>query len=419
MAGELNIWLRFCVTAFGLSALLMTTPTAAVAGPASEPPSAQLARADTRFALDLYARLKTRPGNLFFSPYSISTCLALSCSGASGETRKQMAEVLHLPPGQQTLNAAVGQVQQALDQAQEPGVELRIANAFWTQEGHPFLPAFLELARTQYHANLNQVDFKTSSASAIQAINRWIRERTEGKIPNMLGPGSLNDATRLVIANAIYFKGAWASTFPKSETKPQPFFVSSGRQVQVLMMHHLDTIPYTEDNQFQAVELPYAGDQLAMLILLPKQGQSLEGLESELTPAFLANCLRAMNARKVNLFLPRFKLDVALELAPQLAKMGMPDAFSRKADFSGIDGAADLFVSAVSHKARVEVGEEGTEVAAATTAHFSVLAVPAHRPPPPPVFRADHPFLFFIRDRSAGVVLFVGRLAAPQESSTG
>jgi serine protease inhibitor len=416
MAGEFNGWFRFCAATFAAGALLMTTPTAAKAGPASEAPSAQLARADTQFALDLYADLKARPGNLFFSPYSILTCLALCYSGASGNTHKQMAEVLHLPPNQQTLNAAVGPLQQALDRAQvQDGVRLRIANALWAQDGHPFLPAFLALARTQYQANLNQADFKTSPASAIHAINRWISERTEGKIPAMLGPGSLNEATRLVIANAIYFKAAWMRPFPKTETKSQPFFVSGGRQAQVQMMHHMDTIPYTENRQFQAVELPYTGDALAMLILLPKRGQSLEELESDLTPAFLANCLKAMNTRKVNLFLPRFKLDMALELAPELAKMGMPDAFSRKADFSGIDGARNLFVSAVSHKARVEVGEEGTEAAAATTAHFSMLAVPAHRPPPPPVFRADHPFLFFIREKSAGVLLFVGRLAALHE----
>ncbi len=419
MTGEFNAWLRFCGTAFALGALLMTT-LSATAGRASEPPSDQLARADTQFALDIYAHLKTRPGNLFFSPYSISTCLVLSYSGAAGDTRKQMAEVLHLPPNQQTVNAAVEQLQQALDQAQaQHGVELRIANALWAQEGHPFLPAFLELARTQYQASVKQADFKTSSASAIEAINRWISERTEGKIPSMLGPGSLNDATRLVLANAIYFKGAWAIPFPKGETKAQPFFLSSGRPVQVSMMHHLDTVPYTENDQFQAVELPYAGDKLAMLILLPQKGQSLEGLESRLTPEFLANCLKALNAKKVNLFLPRFKLDRALELAPELARMGMPDAFSRRADFSGVDGATDLFISAVSHKARVEVGEEGTEAAAATTVHFSTLAVPAHRPPPPPVFRADHPFLFLIRDKSARVLLFMGRLAAPQESAAG
>ena len=373
-----------------------------------------LVEGNTAFALDLYGQLKAAPGNLFFSPYSISTALAMTYAGARGDTETQMGKVLHFTGDQRSLHAAFGQLQRQLGEAgKAKGIELNVANALWAQKGHTFLPAFLGTAKGEYQANLSQADFKTAAEAARGEINQWVAQKTKDKIKDILPPGSVDAATRLVLANAIYFKGAWFKPFEKAGTSTQPFHLTLTRQADVPLMHHLDNVRYMENADFQAVELPYSSRGLSMVILLPRPLDGCAQLETRLTPELLADALQQMKQQKVEIYLPRFKLESSFNLNRTLVNMGMPDAFGSKADFSGMDATRTLFISCVFHKAWGEVNEEGTEAAAATVVGVAAMAMPMHPPPPPPVFRADHPFLFFIRDTGSGSLLFVGRLADP------
>ena len=374
-----------------------------------------LVEGNTAFALDLYGRLKTGSGNLFFSPYSISTCLAMTYAGARTGTEKQMGQTLHFEKNQPGLHSAFGELQRQLSEAsKQKGIELSIANALWTQRDSPLLPAFLQIAKGEYQANVSQADFKNEAEDARDKINLWVAQKTKEKIQDILPPGSLTELTRLVLANAIYFKGVWATQFEKSETANQPFHLSTARTVDAPLMHHLDEVGYMEDRDFQAVELPYKGAELSMVILLPRQIDACGTLEDRLTPAFLSRSISGVKKRrKVEIFLPRFKLESSFELNGTLAKLGMLDAFGTKADFSGMDATKLLYISSVFHKAWGEVNEEGTEAAAATAVVVHPTSLEIKQPPPPPIFRADHPFIFLIRDTRSGSVLFLGRLADP------
>jgi serine protease inhibitor len=388
-------------------------------GPAANAQTAQtnsLAEGNTAFALDLYARLSGAPGNLFFSPYSISTCLAMTYAGARGETEIQMGRVLRFSQGGARVHSAFSELQQQLSDAEKPnGIQLEIANALWTQKGEPFLPAFLTIAKDDYQADIKQADFTTDADAVRREINGWVAQKTKEKIQDILPPDSVDAFTRLVVANAIYLKGAWATSFEKAATSTQPFHLSTNTQANAFLMRQVDNVSYISNDDFQAVELPYIGDDLSMMILLPRQIDALGQLEKQLSPAFLDRLLTQMIKQPVRIELPRFKLEARVKLNETLVKMGMPDAFiPGKADFSGINGMRrDLYISDVFHKAWVEVTEEGTEAAAATVVAMEKGARIAN-PLPPPVFRADHPFIFLIRDRVSGILLFVGRVADPR-----
>ena len=387
---------------------------------------------NTAFALNLYSQLATNSGNLFFSPYSISTCLAMLYAGASGNTEQQMSQVLGFGRDQEQFASLFGRLQAQLASDQQTNaIELDIANALWTQEGFPFLTTFLATARNQYQANINQADFVNSADAARQTINDWVAQETHGRIHDILPPGSVDSHTRLVLANAIYFLGVWTTAFAQTNTSTQPFFLSTNDEVEVPLMHqpsptdsgltvnYMQNYPYgfrnpAPTNGFQAIELPYASNQVSMLILLPSQIDGLAQLEQQLSPAFLSNVLAQMVQQPVEVFLPRFTMQSSFELTTTLAAMGMPDASTPGlADFSGIDGKKDLYLSHLFHKAWGEVNEAGTEAAAATVGVVGTTAFPEDGPP---VFRADHPFLFLIRDTQTGSVLFLGRLTNPSAS---
>ena len=371
-----------------------------------------LVAGNTAFALDLYSRLKSAEGNLFFSPYSISTCLAMTYDGARGNTAAQMARTLHFDADQARLAASFGELQGQLGQIERGGrVELNVANGLWAQQEHPFLPAFLDAATNTYQAKLAQADFRTAAEPARTAINQWVSEQTRGKITNLLQPGVVDQATRLVLVNAIYFKGRWAHQFNKSHTAEAPFTVTPERKVQAPLMNQTANFKYAEAEGLQVLEMPYGGDDLSMVVVLPRTADGLPGLEGRLNAQTLASWLAPAHDQKVNVFLPKFKLTAQFSLAQTLAGLGMSDAFSPNADFSGMDGARDLYLSAVVHKAFVDVNEEGTEAAAATGTVARSMAL--MRPLPVPVFRADHPFLFLIRDNHAGSILFLGRVVDP------
>ena len=370
---------------------------------------------NSAFALDLYGQLAAAPGNLFFSPYSISTCLAMLYAGARGNTGKQMAQVLGFGLNQQQTASSFGQLQREVEATRtQNGLELDLANALWTQEGYPFLAAFLHVARDQYQASVNQANFITEAPAVTDEINRWVARETKDHILDILPAGSLDAMTRLVLANAMYFKGAWTASFEETNTVTNTFYVSSTGQAEAPLMHQPEVgVNYMETSDFQAVELPYGSNQLAsMVILLPRQVDGCAQLEAQLSPAFVSSTLASMAKQNVEIFLPRFTLASSFELSGTLAGMGMPAAFTPGvADFSGIDWTTSLFISRVFHKAWAEVNEAGTEAAAATVVVLKGVVVLL-----PVLFRADHPFLFFIRDTQSGSLLFLGRLADPSQA---
>ena len=381
--------------------------------------SAQPTRPETRvggntaFAVELYAQLQPNPGNLFFSPYSISIALAMTYAGARGETKEEMRHVLHFDADPSLLHESFDRLQHRLDEAGKlGGIQLNIVNALWAQKGYPFLADFLETAKSHYHANLNQADFRTEAETSRKAINDWATQETHDRIQDLLPPGSIKDQTRLVLANAIYFKAAWAKPYEKSQTSTQPFHLSTTEQVQVPLMHQTEDVNYAENADFQVVEVPYRGDKLSMVILLPRQVDACSQLEKRLTPSLLASWLAELKHQRVEIFFPRFKLESGLNLKTPLSRLGMPTAFKdATADFSGMDGTRRLHISDVFHKAWGEVNEEGTEAAAATG--VVMVQHSLRLPAPIPTFRADHPFVFLIRHTSSGSVLFLGRLANP------
>jgi len=365
---------------------------------------------NTAFALDLYGNLKEKEGNLFFSPYSISTALAMTYAGARGNTEKQMSEVLHFKLDQKQLHPAFSHLEAQLNAAQEKeGIELSVANTLWAQKDYVFLREFLDLTRKNYGAVLNFLDFKRAYEEAREKINTWVEEKTRNKIKDLIKPGILNALTRLVLTNAIYFKGDWESQFKKSKTKEAPFWLTPSKSINAPMMTQKQKFRYMESDKLQMLELPYLGNHLSMIVLLPKKIDGLAQLESTLSVKNLTTWMGLLRQREILVFLPKFKMSSQFSLDKTLASMGMPDAFDPSADFSGMDGTKLLYISAVIHKAFVNVNEEGTEAAAATAVAMRLLSAPS----PPPVFRADHPFIFLIRHNSSESILFLGRLVDP------
>jgi serpin B len=375
---------------------------------------ASVVQANNQFAWELYGQLdKEKAGeNLFFSPTSISLALSMTAAGAKGQTETEMAQVLHLTgilPAAHAANHALLERWNANDK--DRGYQLSVANRLWGQKGYPILEDYLSLTRREYGAEMGVVDFARQTEAARQEINAWVENRTAEKIKNLIPAGAIDAATTLVLTNAIYFKGDWMSPFKKEATREEDFTVSAQRKVKLPMMQQKRFFPYMEDVSLQAVELPYKGGRLTILVLLPKKTDGLPELEKSLSTAKIEQVRSKIQSRETILSLPKFKLDASFSLGNSLKSLGMKSAFSPGADFSGIDGKKDLFISAVIHKAFVEVNETGTEAAAATAGIMTRAAMPT--PTPPAVFRADHPFIFLICDRQAGSILFLGRMTNP------
>ena len=366
-----------------------------------------LAAGNTAFAVDLYHQLRGAEGNLFFSPYSISTALAMTYAGARGDTEAQMAQALHFALSQEELHPAFAALEGHLAQIQAKGdIALHVANALWPQVGYAFLAAFLDLCQRCYGVTITPVDYATDPEAARQQINAWVEEKTRDKIKELLKPPHVPPLTTLILVNAIYFKGNWASQFDPEDTEDGPFDRLVGDAVGAPMMRQKARFGYRETDDLQVLELPYVGGDLSMLVLLPRERDGLPALEAALTVENLALWTQRLHATEVQVLLPRFKLSGEFDLGETLKAMGMVDAFDA-ADFSGMTGQRDLFISAVVHKAFVDVNEEGTEAAAATAVvmgrGFSFT----------PVFEADHPFLFLLRENSTGSILFLGRVMDP------
>ncbi|MGA2069395.1 MAG: serpin family protein [Thermoguttaceae bacterium] len=379
---------------------------------ADTPPT--VTQANNQFAVDLYGQLsKAQPGgNLFFSPASISVALAMTAAGAGGQTEAEMAQVLHLNG---ILPQAHLEYRKALERwnstDKDRGYELRVANRLWGQKSFPFLASYLTLTRQEYGAELGLVDYVGQTEAARQEINAWVEKQTAEKIKDLIQKSDVDHLTRLVLTNAIYFKGDWAGQFKKDQTHDEDFTVSSARKVKVPMMHQTRRYRFVRTGALQVLELPYKGDELSMLVLLPAARDGLNDLEQSLSASRIADLQAGLWSQKVEVHLPKFRLETSFSMKTTLDGLGMRLPFTAAADFSGMDGRQDLHLSAVVHKAFVEVNEKGTEAAAATG---GVLTFKAARPEPLVVFRADHPFVFMICDNRDGSILFLGRVTDPR-----
>ncbi len=375
---------------------------------------AALSTGNTRFAVALYGQLAGKDGNLFFSPYSISTALAMTSGGARGATREQMLEALRIELDPEAVHPAFRGLARKIEQARGEGLVLDIANSLWPQQDYAFRDAFMALMKQYYDTSSFPVDYAREPEQARMAINTWVEEKTQQRIKDLIAPGAIDELTTLVLVNAIYFKGDWTHPFIKEQTREAPFHLAPGEVVQVPMMTHTREAPYAETERLQLLELPYAGGEMSMLIILPKERHALPAIERELVenPGRLTEWTSLPAMERVEIYLPRFRIEWGSEsLVRPLIALGMRDAFRPgTADFSGMDGTRELFISDVLHKAFVEVGEEGTEAAAATGVIMTREAAVVR---PTPVFRADHPFLFVIHENSTGSVLFMGRLSNP------
>ena len=377
------------------------------------------------FALAIYEQLRSRPGNLFLSPFSIRSALCMIEAGARKETAAEMRTALRISSSGDN-RADLVNIVQRLKLANDGKYEMTVANSLWPQDGAPLQPEFVDLIVRDYDGHINLVDYQKNADAACLEINRWVEDKTRQKIRDLIPPGSLGPLTRLVLVNAVYFKGTWVLKFRKSNTNEQPFFLEGGGKVRVpLMYQQHDRIRYFQGFDFQAVELIYESGDLSMLVILPDRNDGLSKLEKTLSARLLRDCVQQMNSREVKLFLPRFKTTWdGVDISMNISALGMPLAFKPfQADFSGINGIEppderSLNIGAVFHKAFVDVYEEGTEAAAATgVVAMCGAALYPPEPPPVPIFRADHPFIFAIRDRQSGTILFLGRMLNPTLAS--
>lgn len=379
-----------------------------VAGVFSQDSARSPADGNAAFAIDLYKKLSSDSGNLFLSPYSISVALAMTYRGAKGNTETEMANVLHFN-NIQDVHKSFATIRKSLDSAGKGKNCLLTANSLWPQKGYPFLPAYTSFLKKWYGVSISYLDYKRNIAVARRTINTWVSGKTQGKIIDLLPEGALDNATRLVLINAIYFKGVWATQFDKAKTGDGDFFPLAGDSVRVPLMRMTSKFNYAQLEGMKFLELPYTGERLSLVVLLPDERAGLPSLESALTPATIKQGLDSLCKQKVEVAMPRFKIEKGFMLNETLRSMGMASAFSADADFSGMDGTKNLFITAAVHKAFVEVNEEGTEAAAATGVAVGRMSVA----PKTPAFIADHPFLFIIRDRVTGTILFIGRVVNP------
>ncbi len=375
-----------------------------------------LQEGNTLFALDLYHQVSDQPGNLVFSPYSISLAFAMLSGGARGDSAAQLAQVLHFDLPQEQLHAAMNalSLDLALRESQSKQIDrkhpmtLDIANAVWGQQEYPFEPAYLDLLAVNYGAGVRLVDFSNPEA-ARDLINSWAKRETDGNIPEVLPEGAPDPDTRLMLANAIYFEAAWQKAFVESRTREGDFTLLDGSTVQVTTMHTDKAIPflYTSGEGFSVAALPYKGNLAEMIIIMPEEGQ-FEEFEASLDAEKLAEILSGMQEVEMKLSMPRFEFNTDIDLKTALTAMGAPLVFDRDlADLGGITTSERLYVNQALHKAYLKVDEQGTKAAAVSIIGIAFTSMPME-------IHIDHPFLFIIRDKPTGTLLFMGRVTDPR-----
>jgi serpin B len=379
----------------------------------SQMDQATLVDGDTAFAFNLYQVLRQTDGNLFYSPYSISEALAMTYAGANGDTAQQMADTLKFLLAQDQLHPAFNNLDLLLKQhghgaegKDDEGFRLNIVNAIWGQKDFKFLNSYLDVLAENYGAGLRLLDFKNKPEDSRTTINKWVSEQTENRINDLIPQGAIDPLTRLVLTNAIYFNAAWQSPFHEEATTIGKFYKLNGSVDEARVMHQSHSFGYAEGDGYQAVELPYSGGELSMVILLPESGRFNE-FESSLNAGQVADIISSIERGQVNLAMPKFEFESSFGLNDALTDLGMTDAFDpMEADFSGMNGKRDLYITDVIHKAFVSVDEAGTEAAAATAVIVGTTSMPAN----PVDVTINRPFVFLIRDIQTGAILFVGRV---------
>ena len=377
---------------------------------------ATLVGGNNQFAFDLFQVLREGDGNLFYSPYSLSVALAMTYAGACGETEKAMAEALNFTLSQDKLHPAFNSLGLQLQQRENKtnilqrlftddvkGFHLDIANAIWGQEGWSFLQSYLDTLAQNYGAGMRLLDFQDTEKSR-EIINDWVSDSTAGKITGLIEEGKLDPAAVLVLTNAIYFNAMWANPFDKGKTKDGTFHTLKEGDVTVPLMHRLTGFKYSEGDNYQAIELPYDGGELSMVVILPEAGQYSE-FERSLNANMVNEIFSNMKSDAVNLTIPKFEFESSFALKEALTQLGMGVAFGRTADFSGVDGTHSLWLDDVVHKSFVTIGENGTEAASASAVYLISGQGPS--------MCIDHPFIFLIRDIQTNSIIFIGRVLNP------
>ena len=379
---------------------------------------AHVASENNRFALELYQKLRVGNGNILASPYGISTAFALAYPAARGKTAAELARAFHFGACDADTFTALGALFKTINDAGKDGsFQLSTANALWGQEGVALLPDYLKTVEDHFGAGLRRVDFKSNPEAARLVINQWIEAQTRDKIKDLLKKGDLNQATRLVLTNAVYMKAAWAEPFNKPLTHDEPFHLTLETKPTVPTMHRTGDYNYYEGGSFAAVEIPYALHALSMIVILPtiKPTSTTSGYAAlaNTENALTLDWLPKLRGSKVELALPRFKFENRFALKSTLAALGVVDAFQyNDADFSGMTGRKDFWIDEAVHQTYIDCNEEGTEAAAATAIMMRSAAMMVPKPPIP--FHADHPFLFLIRENTTGCILFIGRVVNPR-----
>lgn len=370
---------------------------------------ADVVAGNNQFAFELFSKVRKEEGNLFCSPFSVSTALAMTAAGARGKTAQEMIEVLHFPGAPEAGHSVFGKLIQQFN-ANDPkrGYLLAVANALWAAKGYDFKKEYLDFVNQHYGARLTELDFANETEKSRQTINQWVEKQTQDRIKDLMPQGSIKGDTRLVLTNAIYFKGNWADQFDKKATREELFEVSADQKIKTPMMHRTGHYGYYENEIVQMLSIPFKSGALSMMFALPKKKGALTELESKATVENVRTWIAGVRVSEVVATLPRFEMTKNFDLVPVLSDMGMKSAFGPMADFTGMSDKEGLMISDVIHKAFVVVNEEGAEAAAATGVTIRPTAMPERKN-----FRADHPFLFFIRDNKSGSILFIGRLANP------
>ena len=367
-----------------------------------------ISTANNAFAFDMYSMIKNNGDNVFFSPYSIFSAMAICYDGAESTTKEQISNVFYYPLSKPVLEGSSKEIIDLINSGNDE-YELKSANALWVLEDYTLNEQYVSNAEAYYGGKITPLDFAGQTEDSRLVINDWIEDKTNDKIKNMLAKGSIDGSTRLIITNAVYFNGTWLQEFEEAGTRKRTFYLSDGQEKKVDTMYVVDTFNYGEDKNAKILELPYKGDDISMYIILPSEND-IEGFEKDFTLGYYNDLKDTLNSDQVKILLPKFTFDAKAELNEPLQDMGIVDAFdSSKADFTGISASGGLFISEVVHQAHIGVNEKGTEAAAAT-----IIAMEESAPYNKYEFTADHPFMFFIEDKRTGCILFMGKVENPE-----
>ncbi len=369
-----------------------------------------VANSNNQFAFDLYSKYGESGNNVFYSPYSITSALTMAYEGAEGQTAEEMREVFHLPENIGEVREGFYAINRELNKGEKP-YTLSVANSLWAQEGYPFVEEYFDVIGEYYSGKATNLDFARETENARITINAWVEENTKGKICDIIPQGMLSPANRLVIANAVYFKANWSSQFSEYATANDTFTLETGEEVEVEMMHQMYLFNYAELDELEILEMPYQGNDISMLVILPKEGMEGE-VEGSFTLENFEMWKESMEMERVEVGFPKFTYEANYMMANDLKDMGMPTAFSPDADFTGMSPTGELFIDEVIHKTYIEVTEAGTEAAAATVVMMRAVSIIEE---PPKQFTADRPFIFIIQQKDSGNILFMGKLSDPSE----